>query len=281
MDLGIAGKKALVVGASEGIGFVTAKGLAEEGAEVFICSRNPGKLNEARERLMKETGQGVEWFAADVMRAPDVAKLASWIGQKAASLDILVSAVGGSRRARFEELRDEDWLENYEFNVLGAVRVVRALLPALRKARNPAVVLLGAAGAKQPYANQVGVRRPQGGHPCAHQVAGDRVLLGRPAGQFRLSRADADLALARPGGGARQGARRGGGCDHRRIRRGDSPQAFRETGGNRGDGRFPVLREGELHHRAVDQRRRRYRPRAFVNSKSGGQGSAAGGATPT
>ncbi len=155
MDLGIAGKKALVVGASEGIGFVTAKGLAEEGAEVFICSRNPGKLNEARERLMKETGQGVEWFAADVMRAPDVVKLASWIGQKAASLDILVSAVGGSRRARFEELRDEDWLENYEFNVLGAVRVVRALLPALRKARNPAIVLLGAAGAKQPYANQV------------------------------------------------------------------------------------------------------------------------------
>lgn len=155
MDLGIAGKKALVVGASEGIGFETARGLAEEGAEVFICSRNPGKLARARKRLMKETGRSVEWFAADIMRAPDVAELASWIEQRAESLDILVSAVGGSRRARFEELEDEDWLENYEFNVLGAVRVVRALLPALRQARDPAVVLLGAAGAKQPYANQV------------------------------------------------------------------------------------------------------------------------------
>ena len=99
MDLGIKGETALVVGASEGIGYESAKGLLEEGVNVLICSRNAEKLKAAAAQLEKATGCAVRWFAADVTKAEDVAGLKIWIAMQAPSLDILVSAVGGSQRA--------------------------------------------------------------------------------------------------------------------------------------------------------------------------------------
>src|SRR3546814_17164000 len=64
-----------------------------------------------------------------------------------------VTAVGGSIRSAFAELSDDDWLTNYTFNVLSTVRAIRGLLPALKKGEAPAVVMLGAASSKLPYAH--------------------------------------------------------------------------------------------------------------------------------
>jgi 3-oxoacyl-[acyl-carrier protein] reductase len=156
MDLGIKGETALVVGASEGIGYESAKGLLEEGARVLICSRNPEKLKRAAAELKRVTGMEPPWFAADVTKAADVAGLKDWLKGRADELDILVSAVGGSQRALFEELDDAAWLASYEFNLLGTVRVVRAALDPLKKSRSGGrIVILGAAGARMPYPNQV------------------------------------------------------------------------------------------------------------------------------
>lgn len=156
MDLGIKGEIALVVGASEGIGYESARGLLEEGAEVLICSRNPDKLRRAAERLGDAAKRKVRWFAADVTSAGDVGKLKEWLAREIPRLDILVSAVGGSRRAEFEELDDAAWLANYEFNVLGTVRVIRAALDFLkRSSAGGRIVVLGAAGARMPYEHQV------------------------------------------------------------------------------------------------------------------------------
>ena len=63
--------------------------------------------------------------------------------------------MGGSIRSGFADLSDEDWLANYSFNVLSTVRAIRAMLPFLKLGRAPAVVMLGAASAKMPYAHQV------------------------------------------------------------------------------------------------------------------------------
>ena len=156
MDLGIEGETALVVGASEGIGYESAKGLLEEGVRVFICSRSADKLKQAAAQLKAVTGVEPQWFAADVTRAESVARLHDWIARDAPVLDILVTAVGGSHRALFEELDDSGWVTNYEFNVLGAVRVVRAALESLKRAKTGGrIVILGAAGARMPYPNQV------------------------------------------------------------------------------------------------------------------------------
>lgn len=156
MDLGIKGETALVVGASEGIGYESAKGLLEEGVDVLICSRNAVKLKAAAAQLEQATGRAVRWFAADVTKAADVAGLKAWIAKQAPSLDILVSAVGGSQRALFEELDDDAWYANYEFNVMGAVRTIRAALEPLKQSKNGGrIVILGAAGPRMPYPHQL------------------------------------------------------------------------------------------------------------------------------
>jgi 3-oxoacyl-[acyl-carrier protein] reductase len=156
MDLGIRGETALVVGASEGIGYETAKGLAEEGARILICSRSAAKLEKAAAALERIAGSKVQWLAADVTKADDVARLEAWLKREAARLDMLVSAVGGSHRALFEELDDAAWLASYEFNVLGTVRVIRAALEPLKQSKSGGrIVIFGAAGPRMPYPNQV------------------------------------------------------------------------------------------------------------------------------
>ena len=79
----------------------------------------------------------------------------AWVVREVAHLDMLVSAVGGSHRALFEDLDDAAWVASYEFNVLGTVRVIRELLDAMRKSAGARIVILGAAGARMPYPNQV------------------------------------------------------------------------------------------------------------------------------
>lgn len=155
MDLGIRGETALVVGASEGIGYESAKALLEEGANVILCSRNEAKLEKAARELESASGRKVTWFAANITEPGDVELLRDWLEKTTPHLDILVNAVGGSRRALFEELDDAAWLANYELNVLGAVRVIRATLSLLQKSRGGRIVILGAAGARMPYPNQV------------------------------------------------------------------------------------------------------------------------------
>jgi 3-oxoacyl-[acyl-carrier protein] reductase len=155
MDLGINGETALVVGASEGIGYESAKALLEEGAEVLISSRNPLKLESAARNLEMQTGRKVSWFAADITIAAEMHALQHWLAQNVSQLHIVVTAVGGSRRALFEELDDAAWLANYEFNVLGTVRLIRATVPLLQNSGAGRIVVLGAAGARMPYPNQV------------------------------------------------------------------------------------------------------------------------------
>lgn len=155
MDLGITGETALVVGASEGIGYESARALLEEGAEVILCSRSASKLQAAAASLTRDTGGRVRTFAADVTDAAQVDALAAWLQAEVPRLSILVSAVGGSRRALFEELDDAAWIENYQFNVLGTVRAIRAARPLLRASGHGRIVILGAAGARMPYPHQV------------------------------------------------------------------------------------------------------------------------------
>ena len=154
MDLGLANKKAVIVGASEGIGFASAMGLAQEGVEVFIVSRSLEKLEPAAEKIRKETGAVVHVKACDITKAGEVDQLSEWLAGETDYVDILVTAVGGSVRRAFEDLSDDDWLANYEFNILGNVRLVRSALPLIRKSDTGTIVILSAAGGKQPYPNQ-------------------------------------------------------------------------------------------------------------------------------
>ena len=153
MDLGLAGRATLVIGGSSGIGLATAAILAAEGATVTIAGRDAARLDAAA----REIGRPVTTARCDQTDPAAVAALAT--RYDANPLHALVLAAGGSRRSAFEDLPDAAWQENYEFNVLGTVRAVRALLPALRRAAaadgTARIVLLGAVSGRQPTAHQV------------------------------------------------------------------------------------------------------------------------------
>jgi 3-oxoacyl-[acyl-carrier protein] reductase len=152
MELGYEGRRVLVVGASYGIGFSVARQMAAEGADLVLASRDMTRLTKAAAAIARGSPGLV---AVDVTLAGSAERLAQAVRVRWGALDALVCAVGGSIRSAFQDLKDDDWLGNYAFNVLSAVRVVRAALPPLRDGRDPAVVLLAAAAAKMPYPNQV------------------------------------------------------------------------------------------------------------------------------
>jgi 3-oxoacyl-[acyl-carrier protein] reductase len=155
MDLRYDGRRVLVVGASAGIGLATAELLAAERARLMIAARSAEGIAAAAARIAQATGHRPATTCADVTEAGAAERLVAEAAAALGGLDALIDCVGGSIRARFEALGDADWQGNYAFNVLSAVRLVRAALPHLRAARDPAVVILGAASARMPYPNQI------------------------------------------------------------------------------------------------------------------------------
>ncbi len=155
MDLALNGRRVLVIGGSYGIGRASAEIFVREGADVIIASRSAENLETAAAEIEQATGRRPATLVVDVTQADAGATLAAAVAGRWPALDVLVTAVGGSIRSAFADLSDEDWLGNYTFNVLSTVRAIRALLPALEKSGAAAVVTLGAAASKMPYAHQV------------------------------------------------------------------------------------------------------------------------------
>lgn len=155
MDLGYSKRRVLVVGGSEGIGLAAASLIAGEGADVVIASRSEEKLKSAAAEIAQQRGTPPGYLVCDITKPEGGAVLAEAVQSRWGALDAVVSAVGGSVRSEFPALDDEAWLANYNFNVLSAVRTVRALVPYLEQGNNPAIVTLSGAGAKNPYPHQV------------------------------------------------------------------------------------------------------------------------------
>ena len=198
MDLGLAGRETLVVGGSAGIGLATARLLAAEGASVTIAARDADRLREAAASIGRSEESEVSWFTVDVTDDDAETQLASRYAAR--SIDVLIVTVGGSIRGRFDSFGDDAWHDNYNMNVLGPVRAVRALLPSLEAGRSPVIVLLGAAGAKMPYVNQVVSNVHKAGllalvKTLSHELAGKGIRVnaispGRTLTRLWLDRAE-------------------------------------------------------------------------------------------
>jgi 3-oxoacyl-[acyl-carrier protein] reductase len=121
----------------------------------MIASRSAENLEKAADEIAAATGRRPATLVADVTEAGAGERLAAAVAARWQGLDVLVTAVGGSIRSAFADLSDDDWLGNYTFNVLSTVRAIRGLLGALKQGDGPAVVTLGAAASKMPYAQQI------------------------------------------------------------------------------------------------------------------------------
>lgn len=155
MNLGIAGKKALITGGDSGIGFETAKLLLAEGVTVVLTDRDPQKLEESAARLDAPAGR-LHAFAADITDVASVAELHHKTTDAVGAVDILVQSAGiTGAQGLFHEIDDEGWTSTIETDLLGPVRVVREFLPDLRSGGWGRLVLLASEDAVQPYDDEL------------------------------------------------------------------------------------------------------------------------------
>lgn len=121
-------RRAVVTGASSGIGEATARALRTAGWDVVGVARRADRLRRLEEEI------GIRAYAADLTSAPDVDALVGWLAETG-RVDALVHIAGGARGAdRVEDGTAEDWQWMFEVNVLSAQRLVAGLLPQLRAA---------------------------------------------------------------------------------------------------------------------------------------------------
>jgi 3-oxoacyl-[acyl-carrier protein] reductase len=139
MDLGLAGKVALVGGASRGLGRAAAERLAAEGARVMMSSRSIGTLGHAAAEIHAATGAEVRTVAADVTRAADCDRMVAATVEAFGGLDVLVTNMGGPPYGSATERTDEEWENAFELVTLSVIRLARAALPQLRERRGAIV----------------------------------------------------------------------------------------------------------------------------------------------
>jgi 3-oxoacyl-[acyl-carrier protein] reductase len=155
MDLGLKGKKAIVCGASRGLGYAAARGLALEGADVAINSRSEEKITAAAAKLAAESGQQVYPFAGDLADPDFPAQMVSAAAEKLGGLDILVTNAGGPPPGPFESIDEAAWQKAIDLSFLSHVRMIRAALPYLRKSDAACVLTITSYSVKQPIPNLV------------------------------------------------------------------------------------------------------------------------------
>jgi 3-oxoacyl-[acyl-carrier protein] reductase len=159
VDLGLAGKFALVTGGSHGIGLSTAESLAREGCNVAICSRDRGRLDEAVSRIENHgvLSLGIE---CDVLSEADIDRVIKHLVDAWPTLHILVNNVGGGGRWGKENVEETPlnvWQEVYDKNAGAAMRFTRAVIPGMRAQKWGRVVtvasIYGKEGGGRPWFN--------------------------------------------------------------------------------------------------------------------------------
>ena len=136
---------AVVTGASSGIGAATARRLVSEGYDVWAAARRRDRLDALRDEL----GDALRPVSLDVTSAESVAALAAEVG---GSLNVLVNNAGGAfGMETVAEADPADWRAMFEVNVIGALQVTQALLPALVASGQGHVVVMGSTAGRIVY----------------------------------------------------------------------------------------------------------------------------------
>jgi NAD(P)-dependent dehydrogenase (short-subunit alcohol dehydrogenase family) len=146
------GKRALVTGASKGIGLAIARAFAENGANVVICGRQQTSLDKATEELRKTAKGKVNGCVADVSRSADVARLFEFADGELGGLDILVNNAGVGIFRSAAEMTVEEWDQVIGINLSGAFYCTREALSRFERARGGRIINISSLAGKNPFA---------------------------------------------------------------------------------------------------------------------------------
>jgi 3-oxoacyl-[acyl-carrier protein] reductase len=152
MDLGIAGKKALVCGASAGLGYACAQALVSEGVDVLIVARTEAPLQAAAEQLRALGGGQVQALAADVTSAEGRERIFA----HSRDFDILITNAGGPPPGDFRQWQRQDWLAAIDANMLAPIELIKATVEGMRSRGFGRIVNITSSAVKSPI-DQLGL----------------------------------------------------------------------------------------------------------------------------
>jgi NAD(P)-dependent dehydrogenase (short-subunit alcohol dehydrogenase family) len=152
MDLQMTGKKAIVTGASEGIGKAITLAFAREGADVAICARRKGPLEAAAAEITRATNRQIVPIVADLTKPADAENFIREAHAALGRIDILVNNAGSAPGGVIAHLSEEDWASALQLKFMGYVRCMKHVLPIMQKQKKGRVVnLIGNDGVKVSY----------------------------------------------------------------------------------------------------------------------------------
>lgn len=131
----LTGKVALVTGGSKGLGKAMARGFAEAGADIVICSRNQKELDAALPEILKGTESKGRAYVVDMTDRAQVTGLAKSALHAMGKVDILVNNAGSNVPQMIDEITDEKWDQIVELNLTSCMSLSRALVPQMKERR--------------------------------------------------------------------------------------------------------------------------------------------------
>jgi 3-oxoacyl-[acyl-carrier protein] reductase len=194
VDLGLKDRRALVMGASQGLGRACAEALIGEGARVAICARDAARLAATAALL------GAEGIVCDLSAPGAAATLVTEAERRIGPIDVLVVNTGGPPPGLFAELTDTAWRAAFESLWMSSVGAIRAALPGMRQRRFGRVVLVTSIAAREPVPNLMLSNALRAGlhglvNALSREVAADQVTVNALLPGYTLTERLGDLHL--------------------------------------------------------------------------------------
>jgi 3-hydroxy acid dehydrogenase / malonic semialdehyde reductase len=140
-------KWVLITGASAGFGAATARAFAREGCHLLLGARRTERIQEVAEECKKLSAPSAHAHFLDVSKTSSVEEFASWIRTVAKRVDVLINNAGGAHGIDpVATAKDADWEAMFEINVLGVLRVTRAILPLMKDTQGSIINIGSIAG---------------------------------------------------------------------------------------------------------------------------------------
>jgi len=152
MKFSLKDKWILITGASSGFGAAAARAFAAEGAKLLLGARRVDRLEAVAQEALKLGAGAAVVQSLDVSSTPSVNAFAEWVRTKTERVDVLINNAGGAHGLdTVANGKDEDWETMMQTNVLGILRVTRAVIPLIPRDAGATIINIGSTAAHYPY----------------------------------------------------------------------------------------------------------------------------------
>jgi 3-hydroxy acid dehydrogenase / malonic semialdehyde reductase len=152
MSFSLAGKWVLITGASSGFGAASARAFGAQHCNLLLGARRLDRLDAVAAEARKAGAPQAHVHPLDVTKTPSVEDFVAWARSKASAVDVLINNAGGAHGLQsVANGRDEDWETTLQTNVLGLLRVTRAVLPMMPKDAGSSILNIGSVAGRFAY----------------------------------------------------------------------------------------------------------------------------------